>query len=94
MIRELVKKAWHERATINIGKRGITEEVLEEIRRQLKKHKVVKVKILRNCPLRRNYERKEIPYIIASKVNAKVMGVRGYVFILARMRKLDSKLKA
>jgi RNA-binding protein YhbY len=47
----VARQVRHQSATIHIGKNGITEMVNEELKRQVEKHKAVKVHILRNCPI-------------------------------------------
>ncbi len=87
MFKSLIKKAWHSKSHINIGKQGLTEGVINEIRRRLKQEKVVKVRILKNCPLLTSLDRREAAKIVAEKVGAKLIGVRGYTFLLAEGKK-------
>lgn len=49
--RELVLQAVHLKPIINIGKSGITQTLLLEIEKHLKKRKLVKLKILKNSDL-------------------------------------------
>ncbi|RLF24608.1 MAG: RNA-binding protein [Thermoprotei archaeon] len=84
---EMVKEAWHGRAVVHIGKKGITEEVIEEIKRQLEERKVVKVRILRSCLEVENRDRREIARRIAELTGAKLAGIRGHVFVLYKARR-------
>ena len=79
MISEKVKKAKAEHPTIRIGKNGLSEGLLNEIKRQLKEHEVVKIRIGI-----KNEDRREIAKKVAELVNAKLVEVRGYTFILMK----------
>ncbi len=79
-IREKVKRKREEHADVRIGKNGLTPQVIEEIRRRLKDHKVVKVKIGIDVEDRREFARQ-----VAEAVNAKLIEVRGKTFILAEV---------
>ncbi|BBL69104.1 YhbY family RNA-binding protein [Methanoculleus chikugoensis] len=64
--------------TIWIGKRGITNVMIDEIRRQLKDRKVVKVRWLRNTEVD--------PEEIAASAGAVLVEVRGRTLVLAERR--------
>ncbi len=64
-------------ATVNVGKNGLTESLINEINFQLEKRGVVKVKMLRNFRSGRN--RKELANMIASKVKGELVDFRGFV---------------
>ena len=78
-LKELIKRAKARHADVRIGKNGLTEGVLKEIERRLKDHKVVKIKIGIDVEDRREFARD-----VAKKLNAKLIEVRGYTFILAK----------
>ncbi len=69
------------KASVQIGKGGISEGVVEEIIAQLKKRKVVKIKFLRNAD--RSDFRKKIEKI-ATLTNAEIVEIRGFTAILKR----------
>jgi len=81
-LRDLIKEAWHSSAHVHIGKRGITDEVIIEIKRRLKKQKVLKIRILPSCVKVLNLDRREIAQIVAKRCNAYLAGVRGYTFVI------------
>ena len=85
-IQELIKQAWHGRAHINVGKKGVTEEVINEIKRQLEEHKVVKVRLLKSCLEVEGKDRRELARIIAERTGARLIGIRGYTFVLYKPR--------
>ncbi|MCT8336885.1 YhbY family RNA-binding protein [Methanoculleus sp. Afa-1] len=64
--------------TIWVGKRGITNVMIDEIRRQLKDRKVVKVRWLRNTEVD--------PEEIAASAGAVLVEVRGRTLVLAERR--------
>ncbi|MFP3164606.1 YhbY family RNA-binding protein [Acidianus ambivalens] len=79
MISEKIKKAKAEHPTIRIGKNGLTEGLINEIKRQLKDNEVVKIRIGI-----KDQDRREIAKKVAELTNAKLVEVRGYTFILMK----------
>ena len=78
-LKKLIKQAKANHADVRIGKKGLTEGVINEIKRRLDEHRVVKVRIGIDVEDRRKFARE-----VAEKVNAKLIEVRGYTFILAK----------
>jgi len=74
-------------ADVRIGKNGISEGVISEIKRRLKDKGYVKVKILKNAPEIDLMDRKEIAEIVARRTSARLIDVRGRTFVL-----LDPKI--
>ena len=66
---------------INIGKQGVTDSLVEEIKTQLAKHGVVKVRILGSA---RSKERKIIAKEVCGKTNSLLEELKGYTFLLAK----------
>ncbi|HOI13726.1 MAG TPA: YhbY family RNA-binding protein [Methanoculleus sp.] len=64
--------------TIWVGKRGVTSVMIEEIRRQLKDRKVVKVRWLRNTEVD--------PEEVAASAGAVLVEVRGRTLVLTERR--------
>lgn len=64
--------------TINIGKAAINDNVIEEIKRQLKANEIVKLKFAKNIAKNKD------DYIndIVQKTRAKLVDVRGHVAII------------
>lgn len=69
--------------TINIGKAGINDNVIEEIKRQLKDQELVKLKFAKNIS-----SEKEI-YItqIVEKTNSKLIDMRGNVAVIFKKKR-------
>ena len=68
--------------TINIGKAGVNDNVIEEIKRQLKANEIVKLKFAKNIA------RDKDKYIdeIVSKTKAKLIDVRGHVAVIYKKK--------
>ena len=70
------------RATVHIGKNGLTEGVINEIRRQLKERGFVKVKIEKSVIRYLELDRREVAKEVAERVGAELLEVRGRTFVL------------
>lgn len=69
--------------TINIGKSGINESVVDEIKRQLKDREVVKIRFSKGIsPQKQNYINQ-----ITEKSNSKLIDFRGNVAILFKKKR-------
>ncbi len=68
--------------TINIGKAGVNDNVIEEIKRQLEANEIVKLKFAKNIA------RDKDKYIdeIVSKTRAKLIDVRGHVAVIYKKK--------
>ncbi|WP_254059057.1 YhbY family RNA-binding protein [Methanogenium sp. MK-MG] len=69
------------KATIWIGKSGVTEQTYEEIRRQIKDRGMVKIKWLRSTEVD--------PAGIATACKAELVQTRGRTMVLTRQRKIS-----
>ncbi len=67
--------------TINMGKLGVTNELLDEIRNRMEKYERVKVKMLRAA--RGDKNRREIAREIAGKLNVRLVEIRGNTFTIS-----------
>ncbi len=63
-------------AKIQIGKKGITETLKEELRQRVKKEGVVKVRVLKNSPIFN--ERKTLLKQLAEEVDSKTIRIMGH----------------
>ena len=68
--------------TINIGKSGVNDNVIEEIKRQLKANEIVKLKFAKNIA------RDKDKYIdeIVSKTKAQLIDVRGHFAVIYKKK--------
>jgi RNA-binding protein len=69
-------------ARINVGKKGLTESLLNEINLLLEKRGIVKVKLLRNSGMRENKEL--VVKELIEKLGCRVTDVRGFVITIER----------
>jgi RNA-binding protein len=69
--------------TINIGKSGINENVIEEIKRQLKAHEVIKLKFAKNI----SSEKQNYINSIIKKSNSKLIDLRGNVAVIFKRKR-------
>ena len=68
--------------TINIGKAGVNENVIEEIKRQLKANEIVKIKFAKNIARDKD---KYIDEIVA-QTKSKLIDVRGHVAVIYKKK--------
>ena len=68
--------------TINIGKSGVNDNVIEEIKRQLEANEIVKLKFAKNIAKNKD------DYIdeIVSKTRAQLIDVRGHVAVIYKKK--------
>jgi RNA-binding protein len=79
------RRLTNERPTIWVGKSGASEEVLKEIKKQLDRNKMVKVKILKTALV--EGKAKEIAAKVASQTESSLVEVKGHTFMLFKRRK-------
>ncbi len=71
-------------ADVNVGKNGLTESVVAEIKRRLKQKGVVKVRLLNSSLEVEGSDRREIAKEIARKVGGLLIDVRGKTLVIIR----------
>ena len=69
------------KTTIQIGKNGITEGVIEEIKSQIKKRKIVKIKFMKNTD-RENFKSKVEE--LANLTDSEIVEIRGFTVVLKK----------
>ena len=65
---------------IRIGKSGLTEDSIKEIKRQLHKKRLIKIKLLKSCLEKK--DRKEFAKDIAEKTDSELIDQVGFVVVL------------
>ncbi len=65
---------------VRIGKKGIEENMVEEIERHLEDKELIKIKILRNNPIQ---DIEKVVDILEDKTSGKVIEIRGKTVLLA-----------
>ncbi len=74
----LRNKAKNLQVSVRIGKYGINQATVNEINRQLKNKKLIKIKLLKNA----NLEAKEAAEELAMKTNSRLVDRVGRVIVL------------
>lgn len=69
--------------TINIGKAGMNDNVIEEIKRQLKAKEILKLKFARNI----SSQKENFISQILEKTNANLVDLRGNVAIIYKKKR-------
>jgi RNA-binding protein len=84
--KEIVSEAKTVKPIVQIGKNGLSEGSLEEIRKHLKKRKLIKIKCLRYFLEDENKSNREkatqIAQEIAQKLEAEIITIVGFTFVL------------
>ncbi|MFW9943628.1 MAG: YhbY family RNA-binding protein [Candidatus Sifarchaeia archaeon] len=76
--------AWQDPAMMNIGKGGVSDGVVREAKRLLKKHKYIKVRLLRSAMLE-NPSKDDIVQSLCLSTGAKAVGIRGNTAVIYRI---------
>jgi RNA-binding protein len=84
--------AWQDPAMMQIGKSGMTEGVIEEARRLLKKHKYVKVRLLPSS-IGENDPKRALFESLCAKAGAMLIGIRGNTAVMFRVRSMPVRQK-
>ncbi len=77
---DLKEKAMALQATIQIGKSGLSESVVDEIKKQLKKRKLIKIKFLKS--VLEGKSKKELADEVVEITGAKVVMKTGFTLVL------------
>ena len=82
MKKELLQKIHAIEPIARIGKNGLTENLIKELKNHLKKRKLIKVKMLKSFIGNKN--RKELAKEIADKTDSKLVHQVGFVVVLKK----------
>jgi len=78
--KELKSKAMNLEPIIWVGKSGITEEIIKEIKIQLQKKKLIKIKLLKSIIEKKG--KKELAKNLAEKTDSRIITQVGFVVVL------------
>lgn len=81
-----IQITWQNPAMMQIGKGGVSDNVVEEAKRLLKKHQYIKVRILRNAI--GNDNKTELVQLLCQKTGAKLDGFRGNTAVIYKTRQM------
>ncbi|MCW4026143.1 MAG: YhbY family RNA-binding protein [Candidatus Bathyarchaeota archaeon] len=76
--------AWQDPAMMSIGKSGVSDGVVKEAKRLLKKHKYIKVRLLRSAMLE-NLSKDDIVQNLCLSTGAKMVGIRGNTVVIYKI---------
>ena len=80
--KELKGKGTELKATLHIGKDGVTDGLVEELKIQMKAHRLVKIKVLASS----SDMKKEMAEELATRAGAELIEVRGNTILLCDRR--------
>ncbi|MEM4756773.1 MAG: YhbY family RNA-binding protein [Desulfurococcaceae archaeon] len=89
-IKDKVIKRIAGKVDVQLGKRGITEGFINELKTRLKKEKVVKIRVLRSFRKTSQIDILDIAKILARKTGSRIYEIRGFTIILIRDTKGNS----
>lgn len=84
--KELMRRANDLSPTVHVGKDGVDEGIMDEIVKQLKKNRLIKVKVLSNA----ESDTSDVAVMIAEATASVVVDVRGGVVVLTDKRTWNS----
>ena len=80
--KELMRRALEINPTVHVGKDGLKDSLYEEIKAQIKKNRLIKIKVLANA----DSETKEIADALAENTGSVVVDVRGSIVLMTDKR--------
>jgi RNA-binding protein len=89
-IKELKRRALEIKPTVHVGKEGLGESIIEELKAQLKRSKLVKVRILTTAGM----SAAEVAAAMEEATGAKLVDVRGNTAIFSDKRLFRSLCEA
>jgi RNA-binding protein len=75
--------AWQDPAIMQIGKSGLSEGIIKETKRLLKKHKYIKVRLLRSALI--SSSKKDVFESLAQRTGSNLVGIRGNTAVLFKL---------
>lgn len=82
--KEDVKRKIHGRADVQLGKKGLTNGFINEVKHRLEKHRIVKIRVLKSFLKTSDLGRTEVAEKVAEKCGGAVVDVRGNTFIMVK----------
>ena len=86
------RKKIHEKPDILIGKNGVTENLINEIKNQLEKKKTIKIKALKTIAQTKK-DFKEILQQIQENIQIEILDIRGKTAVIRKKRQTNNKKK-
>jgi RNA-binding protein len=80
MDRELKAKAQRLEPIMRIGKNGVTDNIIDELKNHLKRRKLIKIKLLKSFS--ETNDKKKVAAEIAEKTNSEIISHVGFTVVL------------
>lgn len=77
-IQQLKSQAHHLNAIFQIGKNGLSDELIKGVNNAFNNRELIKISVLQNCP----YDKKELAFDLARLTNSELIQIIGRVFVL------------
>jgi RNA-binding protein len=81
--RTRISIAWQDPAIMQIGKGGLSEGIIKETKRLLKKHKYIKVRLLKSAVA--SNSKKDVFESLARGTGSTLVGIRGNTAVLFKL---------
>jgi RNA-binding protein len=85
--KELVKMGSEIKPTVHVGKEGLTEGIVEEVRNQVKRNKVVKVRVLPAAGM----DKDELAAELEERTGTRCVETRGFTVLLCEPKVYEEK---
>lgn len=85
--KELVKMGSEIDPTVHVGKEGITEGIVQEVKSQLKRSKLIKVRVLPSA----GEDHHEVALQLAERSGGRLVETRGFTVLLCEASLFDDK---
>jgi RNA-binding protein len=85
--KELVKMGSEIDPTVHVGKEGLTEGIVQEVKAQLKRSKIIKIRVLPAA----DQDKDEVAEELAARAGARVVETRGFTILLCEASLFDDK---
>jgi RNA-binding protein len=85
--KELVKMGSEIDPTVHVGKEGLTEGIVQEVKAQLKRSKIIKIRVLPAA----DQDKDEVAEELAARAGARIVETRGFTILLCEASLFDDK---
>ncbi len=85
--KELIKKGADLDPTVHVGKEGLSDGIVQEVKAQLKRHKLIKIRVLPAA----DQDKDAVAEELAQRTGGKVVDTRGFTVLLCEASLFDEK---
>lgn len=87
--KQLIKEGSTIDPTVHVGKEGLTEGIVTEVKTQIKRHKLIKVRVLPAADM----DKDAVAAELAQRSGAAIVDTRGFTVLLSDSRLMGEKKK-